>query len=189
MHPGAQLSRFHVLRFGPKDRMDDCTRSRKGWLWESLPPLPFGGIINSHTPIDDGRTICVSSISDADGWGTYCFDTVEREWWEAGDWVLPFEGGAKYIPDLNLWLGFSLSKHRHLCVTSDLSAVDQPTMSQVDMPYLETPDDWSTLRFDILNLGEGKFAWLRSSKLLVTLNQKTTLNWVQNLLCLQVLSW
>lgn len=28
-------------------------------------------------------------------------------------------------------------------------------MSQVDMPYLETPDDWSTLRFDILNLGEG----------------------------------
>lgn len=76
--------------------MDDCTRSRKGWLWESLPPLPFGGIINSHTPIDDGRTNCVSSISDADGWGTYCFDTVEREWWEAGDWVLPFEGGAKY---------------------------------------------------------------------------------------------
>ena len=22
---------------------------------------------------------------------------------------------------------------------------------------METPDDWSTLRFDILNLGEGKF--------------------------------
>ncbi|TVU15362.1 hypothetical protein EJB05_38880, partial [Eragrostis curvula] len=155
LHPGAHLSRFHVLRFGSKDRMDHFSRSRKGWLWESLPPLPFGGIINSHTLIDGGRTICVSSIQDV--WGTYCFDTVEREWWEAGDWVLPFEGGAEYIPDLNLWLGFSLSKHRHLCATSDLSTLDKPPMSQVDMPYLETPDDWSTLKSDILNLGEGKF--------------------------------
>ncbi|KAG2655852.1 hypothetical protein PVAP13_1KG058177, partial [Panicum virgatum] len=86
-------SRCTVIQ--PKDRMDDCTRSRKGCTWESLPPLPFGGTINSHTLIDDGRTICVSSAPDADGWGTYCFDT--------------------------------------------------------------TPDDWSTLRFDILNLGEGKF--------------------------------
>ncbi|TVU42477.1 hypothetical protein EJB05_08884, partial [Eragrostis curvula] len=155
LHPGAQLSRFHVLRFGSHDRMDHHSRSRKGWLWESLPPLPFGGIINSHTVIDGGRTICVSSTPD--GLGTYCFDTVEREWWEAGDWVLPFEGRAEYIPELNLWLGFSLNKPHHLCATSDLFSMNQPPLSQGDMPYLSVPDEWSTLSLDLINLGEGKF--------------------------------
>lgn len=93
LHPGEDLSRFRVLQFGDQDRMMGRTWGRRmSWHWESLPPLPFGGIINSHTLINDGRTICVSS--DPDNFGTYCFDVVDREWWDAGDWVLPFQRGA-----------------------------------------------------------------------------------------------
>jgi hypothetical protein len=69
---GAMTSCFHVLR---------------SWRWEALPPPPFAGTIGSHTVVDGGRTICVSS--NAEGIGTYCFDTAEREWRHAGDWVLP----------------------------------------------------------------------------------------------------
>ncbi|XP_062187889.1 uncharacterized protein LOC133891187 [Phragmites australis] len=147
LRDGAGLSCFHVLRFGSKDRLVHRPSGRKGWHWESLPRPPFSGIINSYTVVDGGRTICVS-YNAPDFFGTYCFDTVEREWWEAGDWVLPFEGGAEYVPDLKLWLGFSPSKPHHLCATSDLSAMDQPPTLQHVLPDLDTPENWSAMRFN-----------------------------------------
>ncbi|CAN6170770.1 unnamed protein product [Urochloa humidicola] len=89
---------FRVLRF----------RDRAGaWRWESnLPRPPFdSGAVRSHTVVGGGRTICVSSRPG--GFGTYCFDTVGREWRRAGGWTLPFYGRVEYVPGLDLWLGLS----------------------------------------------------------------------------------
>lgn len=107
--------------------------------WQALsPPPPFVGSYGcntgdpatmcSHTVVDGGRTICVSFSEDSsekerfsEGLGTYYFDTVEGAWRRAGDWLLPFDGGAEHASDLDLWLGFSPESPHHLCWTSELS--------------------------------------------------------------------
>lgn len=116
--------------------------------WQPLPPAPFAvgpashsapSCITSFTAVDGGSTICVSTLAK----GTYCFDTPTHEWRRAGDWVLPFDGRAHYVPELDAWLGFSRihsggdrvldddddddgGGHRYqqhqLCASSDLAA-------------------------------------------------------------------
>ncbi|CAN6301567.1 unnamed protein product [Urochloa humidicola] len=146
---------FDVLRFGSED-----TVVHHPMGWESLPRPPFDDPIASHAVIDGGSTICVSSFGD--GFGTYCFDIVEREWWPAGYWLLPFVGGAEYVPDVELWLGFSRTRPYHLCATRDLSdmadliAMEKPPTLHT-LSDLDTPKNWSPLRFKLLNLGGGRF--------------------------------
>ncbi|CAD6342929.1 unnamed protein product [Miscanthus lutarioriparius] len=103
--------------------------------WQPLPSAPFAvaaaapaaaSCITSFTTVDggSGSTICVSTVAK----GTYCFDTRTNEWQHAGDWVLPFDGRAQYVPELDAWLGFSSradndTGHDHqLCASSDLAA-------------------------------------------------------------------
>lgn len=170
--PGAQEedlfvlhSGFHVLRFGPKHM--EYPDNTKEWRWERLPrpPIHEDGAIRSHTVIDGGRTICISSQPHS--FGTCCFDTVEREWWHAGSWVLPFMGGAEYVPSLGVWLGFSPSEPHPLCVTSDLSAMEQlialgqPPAVQHVLQDLDGPKNWFPLRCNLLNLGGGMFCVAR----------------------------
>ncbi|CAN6167923.1 unnamed protein product [Urochloa humidicola] len=158
-------SGFHVLRFGFMD-LNDFPGSRKAWHWDSLPRPPINDRVRSHTVIDGGRTICLSSFPDS--FGTCCFDTVEREWWHAGYWELPFEGGVEYIPDLGLWLGFPPEKPNHLCATSDLSEMEQliameqpPEVSLHVLEDLDTPRNWFALRAKLINLGGGRFCVAR----------------------------
>ncbi|CAL5082747.1 unnamed protein product [Urochloa decumbens] len=152
-------SGFHVLRFGSADLVHDFPGSRKSWHWDSLPRPPINDTVRSHTVIDGGRTICLSSFPDR--FGTCCFDTVEREWWHAGYWELPFEGGVEYIPDLGLWLGFSPEKPNHLCATSDLADMEQPPEVSHVLEDLDTPRNWFPIRAKLINLGGGRFCVAR----------------------------
>ncbi|TVU41739.1 hypothetical protein EJB05_15284, partial [Eragrostis curvula] len=114
--------------------------------WQTLPPAPFMekdddhdnycGIennwsIRSFTVVDDGHTICLSTNYAA----TYCFDTRSRKWWQAGNWALPFDDRAEYVPEVDTWIGCSWSDPEHqLCASSDLSAMDAdraPTLQYV----------------------------------------------------------
>ncbi|KAL6641794.1 hypothetical protein ACP70R_019975 [Stipagrostis hirtigluma subsp. patula] len=169
MHPipdrDISSNAFEVLRFGSRDWTAYRPNGEKSWYWDSLPPPPFHGIVYSHTVVDWGHTICVSSSSRPNGfgfgsYGTYCFDTLERAWWKAGDWVLPFVGGAEYVPGLNLWVGFSSSRPHDLCVTSDLHDMEKPPTLQHVLPDL-TPKHWSPIRMNLLNLGSGRFCTVR----------------------------
>lgn len=55
----------------------------KAWHWLKLPPPPYldnpasgqDHTIHSYTLLEDGKTICFSSLCDNGGFGTYCFDT------------------------------------------------------------------------------------------------------------------
>ncbi|KAL6647236.1 hypothetical protein ACP70R_014673 [Stipagrostis hirtigluma subsp. patula] len=149
-----RFTSFDVLSFGGEGR-------RGIWHWDSLPPLPESALlyrIGSHAVVDGGRTICVSGLRRG-GSSTYCFDTVEREWRKAGDFALPFAGGAEYVPDLKLWLGFSDSCIRleHLCAADLSGAMDKPpTLQRVwqdVVPVRVTPKR----SFKLVNLGEGRF--------------------------------
>ncbi|OEL18120.1 hypothetical protein BAE44_0020864 [Dichanthelium oligosanthes] len=152
---GDGSSCFDMLRFGSGDPAEEPLLRLKAWHWEPLPPPPpIDASICSHTVVDDGRTICMSAAPSA-GTGTYCFDTVKREWSKAGSWVLPFDGAAEYLPDLKLWIGFSTDSKK-LCAW-DLSAMDKPPTLQHSWTDLKTPKEWAVSRLSLLNLGAGRF--------------------------------
>lgn len=153
---GVDHSCFHMLR---------SYDSEEGvrWRWESLPPPPFvynpGLVIYSYLVVD--RTICVSS-SNHEGFGTYCFNTVERQWRHAGHLILPFQGRAMYDPDLKLWLGFSsISPDYNLCGTSDLNSAMATTDGQLKLQYvwqdIVMPENWWAARTELVGLGSGRF--------------------------------
>ncbi|CAN6181415.1 unnamed protein product [Urochloa humidicola] len=166
--------------------------------WQRLPPPPCvdesgpsDEMIKSFTVLDGGRTICVSSASRSRRYsrdtmyGTYCFDTACREWRHAGDWELPFDGRAEYVPELDTWLGFCNKQPRHLCA-ADLSAVSAgcgetaikaPALQHVWEDFNPPPKKewskvlnrrypehvlsrrkwWTAESADLVNLGSGRF--------------------------------
>ncbi|CAL5091200.1 unnamed protein product [Urochloa decumbens] len=160
---------FQVLHFG------QCPLK-----WEPLPLPPFASsssssTVRSYTVVDGGRTICASIESK----GTYCFDTRSHQWHKAGDWVLPFQGRAEYVSELDTWFGIQ-PYNDHLCASSDLATAmadhREPTLQHV-WKYLDLPNEleyivlkgrlrgiclrrsrnWSLDTVDLLNLGGGRF--------------------------------
>ncbi|CAO2185683.1 unnamed protein product [Urochloa humidicola] len=163
---GDGRSCFEVLRFGGDDSEEGGPMAGLGgWRWDPLPPPPITANICSHTVVDDGRTICVSAVPSS-GAGTFCFDTIKREWTQqaAGGWSLPFDGAAEYVPDLKLWMGFSTGSQQ-LCAW-DLSAMDKPPTLRHSWIDLKTPEEWSVTRFSLINLGGGRFCIAKTFQVL-----------------------
>ncbi|TVU41685.1 hypothetical protein EJB05_15228 [Eragrostis curvula] len=175
---------LEILYLGP-----GCREPLQEFKWQPLPPPPFGRDgnrwVRSSTLLDDGRIICVSAIGYCMEMhmhigGTYCFDTESEEWWEAGDWFLPFDGRAVHVPELDTWLGFSPDNPHHLCAM-DLSSVamaprQAPTRAHVweDLnppPWektsivlkrrfpgtVHTTKEWQPMECNLVNLGSGRF--------------------------------
>jgi hypothetical protein len=150
--------------------MDGCNpystyEAKANWYWQSLQRPPFASCssdenkISAYTVVGNSQ-IWVSTV----GSGTFVFDTHSGAWNKAGDWALPFRGRAEYVPEHNLWFGFS-QKEKHICV-SDLTAVS--TVSQ-PMPQnlwkdLVWPEDWKLRFTDLLPLGSGKLCIARFFK-------------------------
>jgi hypothetical protein len=185
-------SEFKVLDFSggeDKSRASFTMNESSSLRWQSLPPLPVEAAnISSFTVVDSDRIICVTAgrkhspyYACGQDSSTFCFDTVSQEWWETGDWVLPFDGKAEYVPELETWLGFSRDHPHHLCAV-DLSGVamaprQAPTLQHVWEDYnppptektslvlnkdypgiiLTTRVDWSVTQRFLVNLGSGRF--------------------------------
>jgi hypothetical protein len=97
------------------------------------------------------------------GVGTYCFNTVAREWYKAGDWMMPFNGKAEYDPELGLWFGVSATNF-HLPCAADISGVvkgEEPPPKQTQIwTDIDVPKGWhprSSHRTQVANLGSGRF--------------------------------
>uniref|UniRef100_A0A0E0CFB1 Uncharacterized protein n=1 Tax=Oryza meridionalis TaxID=40149 RepID=A0A0E0CFB1_9ORYZ len=84
------------------------------WRCHPLPPRPFPGAyldaVGAYTVVG-GSDIWMSTKDDC----TYSFDTARRAWAKQGDWTLPFQGLAEFVPEYNLWFGLSSTKNNHLC--------------------------------------------------------------------------
>uniref|UniRef100_A0A0D9WFY4 F-box associated domain-containing protein n=1 Tax=Leersia perrieri TaxID=77586 RepID=A0A0D9WFY4_9ORYZ len=132
------------------------------WRWRPLLPPPFlrnpeyKAPDNTAFAVVDGTKICVSSAT-----ATYLFDTVDRKWSKAGDWVMPILSNAEYVPELRLWIGLSASSPFNLCAmnlsntavgTSDVL----PTMQHIRLD-VDPPKDWLLKKRTLVNLGYGKF--------------------------------
>ncbi|CAM0876022.1 unnamed protein product [Alopecurus aequalis] len=159
---------------------EDSILALKTWRWRLLPPPPFvrqpgynPSDITAYTTLVDGSGCSTIYVSCSDGIGTYRFETARHdpscrkgwrpseEWSYVGAWGLPFDGGAQYVPEFNLWFGFSDVFPNHLCA-ADLSAMDRerrpPTVLQ-DWQDVNLPDGqvWLPVYCNLVNLGNGKF--------------------------------
>jgi hypothetical protein len=104
--------------------------------------------------------MCIS----VEGAGTYCMDTVKHTWRHVGEWILPFNGKVKYVPELKLWFGLS-AKTNHLAAT-DLSAMDDDCFQQPELlktwMELSPPKNWWDLsNSHLVSLGSGRFCIAR----------------------------
>ena len=90
-----------------------------------------------------------------------------EEWRNAGEWTLPFHGKAEYIPEFNLWFGFSEHSPNHLCAV-DLSAMEQDQQQRPTAQYHfedlnpPTEENWIPMDLELVNLGAGKFCVAKS---------------------------
>lgn len=135
------------------------------WHCDALPLPPY---VNSKAykpaPICSyalvgGDTICISTM----GVGTYCFNTVAREWYKAGDWMMPFHGKAEYDPELGLWFGVSATNF-HLPCAADISGVvkgEEPPPKQTQIwTDIDVPKGWHprpSHPTQVVSLGSGRF--------------------------------
>lgn len=78
------------------------------WKWEALPSPPFDlSVVLSHAVHPDGATVFLSVYNT----GTFSFDAERRPAWARhGRWLLPFDGEAFFVRELDAWVGLS-SKH------------------------------------------------------------------------------
>lgn len=108
----------------------------------------------------------------AAGAGTYCLDTDDPEdwtWTQVGEWMLPFHGKAEYVPELELWFGFSAESRR--LAAADLSGMDSLSQNQeppqlvATWEELDPPKEWRECRDpQIVSLGSGRFCIARFFK-------------------------
>jgi hypothetical protein len=120
--------------------------------------------ICSHTVVGDSQ-IWVSTI----GAGTYFFDTESGVWNKAGDWMLPFRGRAEYVPQYNLWFGFS-NNYEQLCAV-DLTAVSADREPVLHMAWKDMawPKSWIPTSTCLVPLGFSRFC---IAKFFCTLEEK-----------------
>lgn len=58
--------------------------------------------IDSYAAVGGGGGGSTRILVSNAGLGTYSFDTAAEAWSKAGDWTLPFRGGAEYVPEHGL---------------------------------------------------------------------------------------
>ncbi|KAL6638538.1 hypothetical protein ACP70R_023649 [Stipagrostis hirtigluma subsp. patula] len=164
----------YVMEKVPRPRTENCQFEAfvyampeysydKAWFRHSLPLPPYvldpgyeNTRIHSYAVLGGGSHLCVSAI----GIGTYCFNTASRQWSQAGEWILPFDGKAEYIPELDLWFG--LSDRDNLPCASDLSSVLNGVKPELCHVWRNRyPPEWKSLGLtQLASLGSGRFCIL-----------------------------
>ncbi|KAE8811383.1 hypothetical protein D1007_11760 [Hordeum vulgare] len=136
--------------------------SSRFWHCDIL-PLPSWISHHKHAMVSRhalvGDAICFS-IAGVEGTGTYCFDINTREWSKAGDWLMPFNGKADYVPELGLWFGVS----NNFPCAADLSGIIRGEEPPPDKMRVwdrdDLPEEWQPDNLHdpcVVSLGSGKF--------------------------------
>jgi len=98
-------------------------------------------------------------LISAESASTYCMDTATHAWSHVGRWMLPLYGKIEYVPELDLWFGFS-AKDQLSAV--DLSNLDSRPRLVGTWKEFEPPEDWQELQEpQFVSLGSGKFCIAR----------------------------
>ncbi|XP_048545325.1 uncharacterized protein LOC125540411 [Triticum urartu] len=137
--------------------------SSRFWHCDILPLPPWishhkHGMVFGHALVDN--SICFSTCG-AEGAGTYCFHIATREWSKAGDWLMPFNGKADYVPELGLWFG--ITQDNRPCAADLSGLVRGEELSPDKMRIWERddlPEEWQPKSLHnscAVSLGSGRF--------------------------------
>jgi hypothetical protein len=147
---------FESLRFDDGALQD--------WVWDLLPSPPFfdgtpcgiQSIIRSYAA-GDGDTIWLSTLK-----GTYTFHAGTATWRKEGDWTLPFDGRAQYVPDYGLYFGFTTKRPSRLCSAELVAGARAPqppahrdVWCDVDGYTGTVDDEWPDVDLDAYGAGDG----------------------------------
>lgn len=141
----------------------------KSWQCQIVPPPPYvrelkywhsrrRPEIGSYAVVSVGNDshICIS----VEGVGTYCLDMATYKWSKVGEWTLPFHGRVDYVPDLNLWLGFTTETRR--LAAADLSDMESHPQLVGSWKELYLPEEWKVCKDpQLVSLGSGRFCIAR----------------------------
>ncbi|KAF6990585.1 hypothetical protein CFC21_007754 [Triticum aestivum] len=135
----------------PPPFVNDIPRFHEDEVKSSCGDVPAPYEIGAYTVVGESQ-IWVSTA----GAGTYSYDTVSGAWSKVGNWSLPFRGRAEYIPEHNLWFGFT-PNNLQLC-TSDLTASSEvrPPVLQNMWTDVVRPKNWTLRDASLVPLGSGK---------------------------------
>ncbi|KAL6634654.1 hypothetical protein ACP70R_027325 [Stipagrostis hirtigluma subsp. patula] len=131
-----------------------------GLSWEALPPPPY------VEAASDGDAFYVRScavVGGASVWvsterlGTHSFDTRRRAWRKEGDWMMPFQGRAEYVPEFGLWFGLSPCPGNHLCAADLTAASSPPAIVGVWEDLTPRKRRWELVDSHLVYLGSAKF--------------------------------
>ncbi|CAO2186795.1 unnamed protein product [Urochloa humidicola] len=169
MPNGRKRHSFEVLS------SDDDHRRCKAWYWSPLDPPPHvydcshrSHSIDSYTMFADSNIVVSNKASKQ----TYCFDTVNKAWSKAGNWVLPFNRFAEYLPEHKLWFGISPIEEGYRFCAANLvvSSLDDsgdemmrppPVVHSLWKEYAEPTPGWSLAQSYAVHLGSSKFCIVR----------------------------
>ncbi|CAL4937797.1 unnamed protein product [Urochloa decumbens] len=138
----------------------ECVRGPDGfqyndWRCHSLPTPPFRSTDISGYAVVGNTDIWVSMEDE----GTYSFDTSGGAWIKKGDWTLPFQGLAHYVPEYKLWFGLS-NKNSNLFSAFDLTGTQMPPVLNV-LEDIGPPKKWLPVRSFLVHLGSTRFCIAR----------------------------
>nr|CAB3458621.1 unnamed protein product [Digitaria exilis] len=165
-------------------RRSSKTSPSESWQRQLLPPPPYlrgsryqsyRNKITSYAVLGDGSHVCIST-KGINGFfqsftATHCLDTVKHTWSAVGEWALPFEGMAEYVPELKLWFA---TLGTQTLGAFDLSSMDSKPSVVCDWSWsLDLDDDalehgsaesdktlkkwWEPLESQRVHLGSGRF--------------------------------
>lgn len=144
----------------------------KDWQWKPLDQHPVACPIVDSCAVVAGTKIVVSSGSNKACAHSYCFDTVKKKWDDAGNWALPFNGVAEYVPEHKLWFGISrwddqegyrFSAADLVGASSDSGEVRLrvPEVKGLWKDYSEPPPEWTPAGSYSVYLGSSRFCIAR----------------------------
>ncbi|PVH36211.1 hypothetical protein PAHAL_6G021600 [Panicum hallii] len=138
-----------------------------GWRWSPLdsPPHVYDCPGYLCPRIDSYAVVAGAGIavSNNDSAQTFRFDTGDKTWSKAGDWVLPFTRLAEYVPEHKLWFGISPIGDGHrfcaanLVASPDSDQMRPPVVHGLWKEYAEPPPEWSVAEAYAVHLGSSRF--------------------------------
>jgi hypothetical protein len=136
------------------------------WPWQPEENRRYQYEIRSYGVLGGGSHIFISAeglkahepkrpFCDSVAAVTYCLDTVKHTWSKVGEWELPFQGNAEYVPELKLWFGIPDEYAVRIAMDSKPvhswnPELDNDTLNR-DLEFDGTPNEYSELDADRLN--------------------------------------
>uniref|UniRef100_A0A0D9W940 Uncharacterized protein n=1 Tax=Leersia perrieri TaxID=77586 RepID=A0A0D9W940_9ORYZ len=166
---------FHVL--GPQPSPPRSGQRAEPWSWteisnhnkRSMPPFASDRVsaytvwVSVENPVVDNERD-EGYVGDRNS--TFAFDTERLEWTLVGEWLMPFEGQAHYVGELDAWVGLSRVHREHLCCCpndGDGPWGEGPFTSRVGPEVMFRAESVCRPAAKLLYMGKSRFCMVESN--------------------------